>query len=128
MRRPNPSWPLLNSLPELALAFVVLLLAFAVGGCKNHAHTSDPSLQPIDEMLDTQLPQGTPRSRVQFFLNSRGYRLLDSPDKNVIVAVVRHVDTKTLVPATARVTFRFDAQSQLLSYELQPAPDNPLRP
>jgi hypothetical protein len=79
-------------------------------------------------MLNTQVPQGTPRSRVEYFLNSRGYGLEDSPDKSSLVAVVRHIDTDTLQPATARVTFHFDSNDKLLSYELQAAPDAPLRP
>jgi hypothetical protein len=130
MRRPNPawSWHSLNSHSILAVAFAVLLLAFPISGCKSQAHTSDSRLQKIDEMLNSQLSQGTPRSRVEYFLNSRGYKLEGAPDKNSVVAVVRHIDTDTLQPATARVTFHFDSADKLLSYELQPAPDATLRP
>jgi hypothetical protein len=112
----------------LSVALISLLLSFSVSGCKKHSHTADARLQKIDEMLNARLPQGTPRPRVQFFLNSRGYQLQDAPDKTSIVAVVRLVNTETLQPATARVTFRFDSQNKLLSYELQSAPDAPLRP
>jgi hypothetical protein len=110
------------------LACAVLFVAFSGHGCKSAPHTSDSRLQKIDELLNTQLPQGTPRSRVEYFLNSRGYGLEDSPDKSSLVAVVRHIDTDTLQPATARVTFHFDSNDKLLSYELQVAPDAPLRP
>ena len=79
-------------------------------------------------MLNTQLPPGTPRARVEFFLNSRGYAMDPSHDKSSLAAVVRHVDTDTLQPATARVTFHFDSNRNLISYELQSAPDAPLRP
>jgi hypothetical protein len=79
-------------------------------------------------MLNTQLPPGTPKSRVEFFLSSRGYSIEHSSDKGSLVAMVRHVDTDTLQPATARVTFHFDPNEKLLSYELQSAPDAPLRP
>jgi hypothetical protein len=112
----------------LVLACVVLLSVLSASGCKNHSHTSDSRLQKIDEMLDKQLPPGTPMSRVDHFLKSRGYIVEDSPDKNSLVAVVRHVDTDTLQPATARVTFHFDSNRNLISYELQSAPDAPLRP
>jgi hypothetical protein len=125
IRRRNSAWQPVNSLP---LAFVVLLLAFSIWGCKNNTHTSDSRLQKIDEMLNAQLPQGTPRFRVEYFLISRGYKLEDSPDKSSFVGVVRHVDTATLQPATARVTFHFDANNKLTSYELQSVPDAPLRP
>jgi hypothetical protein len=112
----------------LLLACVLLLSLLSASGCKSHSHTSDSRLQKIDEMLNSKLPPGTPMSRVDHFLKSRGYSVEDSPDKNSLVAVVRHVDTDTLQPATARVTFHFDSNRNLISYELQSAPDAPLRP
>jgi hypothetical protein len=112
----------------LLLACVALLSLLSASGCKSHSHTSDSRLQKIDELLNTQLPPGTPMSRVDHFLKSRGYTVEDSPDKNSLVAVVRHVDTDTLQPATARVTFHFDSNRNLVSYELQSAPDAPLHP
>jgi len=112
----------------LVLACVVLLSVLSASGCKSHSHTSDSRLQKIDQMLNTQLPPGTPMSRVDHFLKSRGYIVEDSPDKDSLVAVVRHVDTDTLQPATARVTFHFDSNRNLISYELQSAPDAPLHP
>jgi hypothetical protein len=112
----------------LALTRLVPLLFLTAGGCKPALHTTDPHLQKIDEMLNTQLPQGTPRSRVTYFLSSRGYKLEGSADKNSVIAVVRQVDTDTLQPATARVIFHFDSNDKLVSYELQAAPDAPLQP
>jgi hypothetical protein len=79
-------------------------------------------------MLNTQLPSGTPRARVEYFLNSRGYKIEASSDKNSVVALVSHIDTDTLQPATARATFRFDPSDKLLSYDLQSTPDAPLQP
>jgi hypothetical protein len=128
IRRQKPAW-LPAALPLLlSMAGAALFLAFSLYGCKSHSHTSDSRLEKIDGMLNAQLPQGTPRSRLEFFLNSRGYKLEDSPDKNSLVAVVRLVDTDTLQPATARVTFHFDSNDKLVSYELQSAPDVPLGP
>ena len=112
----------------LSTAGAALLLAFSVYGCRSKAHTSDSRLQKIDEMLSTRFPQGTPRSRLEFFLSSRGYKLEDAPDKNSLVAVVRQIDTDTLEPRTARVTFHFDLNDKLVSYELEAAPDAPLQP
>jgi hypothetical protein len=112
-----------------SLACMLLLIAISAFGCnKQPAHTSDPRLRKIDEMLNAEVPPGTPRARVEYFLHSRGYKLEDSPDKNSEVAVVRHIDTGTLQPSTARVTFRFDATNKLISYDLQSAPDAPPRP
>jgi hypothetical protein len=111
----------------LALGCLALLFAISICGCRSRSHTSDSRLQKIDEMLNAQLPQGTPRSRVEYFLSSRGYQT-ESHDKNTTVAVVRQIDTETLQPATARVTFHFNGNSKLTSYELQSAPDAPLRP
>jgi hypothetical protein len=112
----------------LLLAGAAPFLAFSICGCKSSAHTRYARLEKIDEMLNIQLPQGTPRSRLEFFLNSHGYRLEHSPDKNSLVAVVRQIDSDTLEPRTARVTFHFDWHDKLVSYELQSAADEPLRP
>jgi hypothetical protein len=129
MIRSRNSVKLTAAFPRLlALASVVLLSSLLAFGCKTHSHTSDSSLRKIDEMLNSQLPQGTPRLRVEYFLNSRGYRLEDSQDRASLIAVVRLIDTETLIPATARVAFHFDSNEKLLSYELQTAPDAPLRP
>jgi len=121
-------WP--SSALLLSLFFFAsgALLAFSISGCKTSSHTSDSRLQRIDELLNAKLPKGTPKSRVAYFLNSRGYPVQNSPDKNAIVAIVRHVDTDTLQPATALVTFHFDANGNLTTYDLQAAPDAPLHP
>lgn len=102
---------------------VALVLVIAAPGCKNSAapHTSDPKLTGIDELLAAQLPPGTPRSRVVYFLNSRGYATSPSPDSQSIVATVHHVNTNTLQPEAARITFHFDANDKLTSYDLEPA-------
>jgi hypothetical protein len=110
------------------LAFMIIGVAAAGAGCQSNSHTSDPHLRKIDEMLGTQLPKGTPRQRVTFFLSSRGFQQQHSDDPNAVVGVVHHVDTETLQPATARVTFHFDAQDRLTTYEMQAAPENPVQP
>jgi hypothetical protein len=115
--------------PRVSLACVILLVAFAGNGCqRSHTHTSDFRLEKIDAMLNAELPTGTPRTRVEYFLTSRGYKLEGSSDQNAVVAIVRHVDTDTLQPATARAAFHFDSNNKLTSYDLEAAPDTPLRP
>ena len=104
-----------------------LLLAIAAG-CSSHTHTYDPKLRKIDELLDARLPKGTSRSRVGFFLTTRGYKVEGSPDVRTVIAVMRHIDTETLQPSTARVIFHFDANDRLISYDLQHAPDLPFQP
>lgn len=106
-------------LPQML--FVGVLVALTLSGCKTSAHTSDPRLRQIDDMLDTQLPQGTPRSRVIFFLSSQNFPVENTTDAKAVVAIVHRVDTDTLQPVTARVTFRFDASDKLKSYDLEPA-------
>ena len=128
LRRQKSTW-LPAALPLLlSTAGAALFLAFSICGCQSHAHTSDSRLQEIDEMLNTRLPQGTPRSRLEFFLSSRGYKLESAPDKNSLVAVVRQIDADTLEPRTARVTFHFGVNDKLVSYELAAAPDAPPLP
>jgi hypothetical protein len=105
---------------------VLFLLAFA--GCKSGAHTSDPHLRQIDEMLNAQLPQGTPRARVIFFLSSQGFPIENTRDAQALVAIVHRVDTDRLKPETARVTFHFEAGDKLKSYELASVAGSPPQP
>ena len=108
----------------LALAVVLILGA---AGCKTTAsHTSDPKLKGIDELLAAQLPVGTSMPRVLHFLNSRGYAISKAPDAHSIVATVHHINTETLQPEAARITFHFDANDKLTSYDLEPASTNPI--
>jgi hypothetical protein len=112
----------------LPLAFVFFLFLSSAAGCKHSPHTSDSRLQKIDEMLNKQLPAGATRGRVVYFLNSRGYKIVSAPDKTLVVAIVRQVDTDTLQPATARASFHFDSNDKLTSYDLQPGPETPVQP
>ena|SRR6202140_605603 len=122
----NPSRSTFPSLAGLFLLGVFALLALA--GCKQSGHTSDPRLRPIDEMLDSQLPAGTAKSRVMFYLSSQNFPVENTGDARAIVAIIHHVDTDTLQPATARVTFHFDASDNLKSYELVTAAGSTSRP
>ena len=108
---------------SILLAFLVIVLALAMPGCQSNSHTSNPRLRKIDEFLSAQLPKGTSRTRVNFFLNSRGFTEEYSSDPKAVVAIVHLVDTDTLQPATARVTFHFDPQDKVITYEMQSAPD-----
>jgi hypothetical protein len=101
------------------LCLLSITMALALAGCTDDKHhTSDPKLQKIDEILAAQLPVGTTFDRVNYFLNSRGYKIEDTRTQHVVVAVIRHIDTDTLEPATARVTFHFDANDKLTTYEM----------
>jgi hypothetical protein len=113
---------------QLCRLMLAIMLVAGVAGCKTSAHSSDPHLRKIDEMLDAELPKGTTMTRVSVFLSSRGFRVEDSPKPHTMVATVRHIDTETLRPATARVTFHFDAGERLTTYDLAPAPDEPIQP
>jgi hypothetical protein len=104
------------------LSFGLLFFGLSAGGCKSSArHTSDPRLTQIDQLINKQLPPGTPQSRVIFFLQSRGYPVDPAEGGNAIAATIGHVDTVTLRPSAARVTFHFDAHDKLLSYDMVPA-------
>lgn len=116
------------NVPVGILLFAGLLTALTIGGCKTSKHSSDARLRAIDEMLDAELPKGTNLARVSLFLNERGYRVENPGKGQMVVAVVRKIDTETLRPVNARVTFHFDAQDQLQSYEMASAPDEPMHP
>jgi len=122
----NPSR---SSFPSLAGLFLLDVFAMlALRGCKPSGHTSDPRLRPIDEMLDSQLPAGTAKSRVIFYLSSQNFPVENTGGPRAIVAVVHHLHSDTLQPATARVTFHFDASDNLKSYELAGAAGSASRP
>lgn len=112
----------------LALLCSLMVLSLTLGGCKKKeaTHTSDATLEGIDELLAKQLPPGTPMSRVANFLRSRGYELRDATEPHTLVAIVHHINPQTIQPEAARVTFRFDADLKLVTYELQPAPTLPI--
>lgn len=99
--------------------FFVCAILPALSGCQSTPRTSDPQLKPIQDMLDEQLPAGTPEANVLAFLNNRGYPVLPAGKQGTIVTAIRHIDTQTVTPVTARVTFYFDANRKLNTYEMQ---------
>ena len=113
---------------RLFLLVLVLAIVLNEAGCKASAHSSDPRLRKIDEMLGAELPKGTTMGRVSFFLSARGYRVENFGKAQTMVAIVRQIDTETLRPENARVTFHFDVYDRLASYELAPSPDEPPHP
>jgi|SRR5262249_53538527 len=102
-------------------AALTLLLVTAVPGCKS-AHTSDPQLRQIDDLIDKQLPPGTLQTRVIQFLNNRGYPLEPPPDTHTVVTTIEHVDLTTLQPSAARITFHFDKNDRLVTYDMVAVP------
>ena len=113
---------------RVRLGIALLLLALPGAACNGHKHTSDPQLRSIDQSLEKSFPPGTPRVRIELFLNSRGYAIEPASGPQTLVAVIRHIDTDTLQPVTARVTFHFDAANRLTTYEMVRAPDAPIQP
>jgi hypothetical protein len=93
--------------------------SFLLGACGQTLKVSDPQLQPIQEMLDSQLPPGTPSAIVNQFVSARGYPIVPAAGKpDTMVVIIRHIDKQKLQPVTARVTFRFDANDKLLTTEI----------
>lgn len=78
----------------------------------------DPQLKPIQAMLDEKLPIGTTQAAVLEFISARGYTVETSDQAGTIVTVIRHIDTERMQPVTARVTFYFDANGKLNTYEM----------
>lgn len=97
----------------------------ALVGCQKVQRTNDPQLKPIQDMLDAQVPVGTPEPNVLTFLNNRGYPVLPADKQGTIVTTIRHIDTQTVTPVTAKVTFYFDANHRLNTYELQRTLNDP---
>jgi len=106
----------------LLIGTTLLFLA----GCQKALKTDDPQLKPIQDMLEAQLPVGSPDASVTAFLSARGYAFEPGENRGTIVAVIRHIDTVRLQPVTARVTFYFDANGKLSSFELQRTMNEPI--
>ena len=106
------------------LILCVALLCTA--GCQKMPRTDDPQLKPIQDMLDAQLPPGTPDTKVLTFLENRGFPVLPAGKQGTIVTNIRHIDSQTVTPVTARVTFYFDANRKLNTYEMQRTFNEPI--
>ena len=113
--------PLIGTLAIFGFCLFILV------GCQKHFLPEDPQLKPIQEMLDAQVPIGTPEANVSLFLNSQGYPLETSYKPGTLVAIIRKIDTQRLEPVTARVTFYFDANGKLTSVELQRTMNAPVQ-
>ena len=111
----------------MVLALAALLLT-GLNGCEKTLVTKDPKLKPIQEMLARSLPPGTPRSNVSLYLASLGYSEDAIEKPGTMVTIIRKIDTESMEPVTAKVTFYFDANGKLNTFELQrmmnqPAPE-----
>lgn len=101
-------------------ARVLLSLALAcLAGCHGIGTTEDPQLKPIKVMLEQQLPPHTPQEKVVLFLDNHGYPILAAQKQGTIVANIRRTDTAAVQPVVARVTFYFDANRKLNTFEVQ---------
>jgi hypothetical protein len=89
-----------------------------LGGCNDALKVNDPQLKPIQAMLDEKLPVGSTEGAVAEFLSARGYPTEPPEKPGTLVAIIRHIDTEKLQPVTARVTFYFDANGKLNTYEI----------
>jgi hypothetical protein len=103
----------------LRTLYFLLVALILLSGCKQKpGEVDDPQLKPIQELLQTNLPIGTPDATVSHFLAVRGYPTETSQKPGTIVATIRHIDRQTMKPVTARVTFYFDANGKLNTYEI----------
>ncbi|HXJ14117.1 MAG TPA: hypothetical protein VNH19_17715 [Candidatus Limnocylindrales bacterium] len=102
----------------------LLALALAgLAGCGGAGKTDDPQLKPIQAMLEKELPRRTPEEKVVLYLDNHGYSILAAQKQGTIVAIIRRKDTAAVQPVAARVTFYFDANRKLNTFELQ-RPEN----
>lgn len=122
----RPPCRTLFSTRALILVLSVCALFFCAG-CKTALQVDDPQLKPIQAMLEAELPAGTPESAVSQFLSMRGYPTEPSDKPGTLVALIRHIDTEKLQPVTARVTFYFDANGKLNTYDIARTMNQPVR-
>jgi hypothetical protein len=115
-----PSYPTSSFTSQLRMAFFSLIAAsfLLLSGCQPSREVDDPQLKPIQAMIEEKLPVGTTEGGVVQFLSTRGYPMEASHKPGTIVAIIRHIDAEKLQPVTARVTFYFDANGKLNTYEI----------
>jgi hypothetical protein len=107
---------------------LMLALALAgLAGCHGIGRTEDPQLKPIQAMLEQQLPPRTSEEKVVTYLDNHGYPILAAQKQGTIVANIRRTDTASVQPVIARVTFYFDANRKLNTFELQRPVNEPRR-
>jgi hypothetical protein len=99
-----------------AAVFAGLALLVFVAGCRKSVRTDDPRLKRIQQMLDAQVPPGTREEKVRQLLKSKGYLVFPTQRPGTIVAVIprEEVDARE-----ARITFYFDANGKLNTFESQ---------
>ena len=103
---------------------LMFALAMAwLAGCGGAGQTEDPQLKPIQEMLEQQLPRRASEEQVVRYLDNSGYSILAAQKQGTIVAIIRRKDKAAVQPVSARVTFYFDANRKLNTFELQ-RPEN----
>ena len=116
------------SLPVRVLTILLTAgVLFFSGSCKKAFQIDDPQLKPIQIMLETELPVGTPETAVSHFLSMRGYPTEPSDKPGTLIAIIRHIDTEKLQPVTARVTFYFDANGKLNTFDIVRTMNQPVQ-
>jgi hypothetical protein len=111
-----PTWSFLSRLRTVL--FSLIAVSFFLSSCRPSGEVDDPQLKPIQAMIEEKLPVGTTEGAVVQFLSTRGYPMEASNKPGTIVAIIRHIDTEKLQPVTARVTFYFDANGKLNTYQI----------
>jgi hypothetical protein len=109
---------------------LLFLIGAALCGqsCKQSAVpvVDDPQLKPIQATLQEHVPIGSTQGTVSEFLTSRGYTIEPNDQANTLIAKIRHIDTDKMQPVTARVTFHFDGNGKLSSYEIVRTLNDPI--
>jgi len=108
--------------------FWLICCVLGVAGChtRRQIQVDDPALKPIAEMLQAKVPLGATESFVYQFLALRGYTMEPVKKPNTVVALIRHVDPEKLEPVTARVTFYFNSNGKLDTYEISRTLNQPV--
>jgi hypothetical protein len=106
---------------------MVALAVVSLAGCHGTGRAEDPQLKTIQTMLEQQLPPRTSEEKVVLFLDNHGYPILAAQKQGTIVANIRRTDTAAMQPVIARVTFYFDANRKLNTFELQRPVSEPNR-
>lgn len=116
----------LSSFAVRVSVLVMAALCALLSGCGDMMKVDDPQLKQIEDMLNAQLPPGTPSSLVFQFVTARGYPIEPAGRSDALMVIIRHIDPEKLKPVTARVTFHFDKNDKLIKTDVVRTMNEPI--
>jgi hypothetical protein len=101
--------------PRTWLVLVGVMMC-AVSGCQQKQETTTADVQ---EIVERELPVGTPLARAQEVLSSKGWEHSYIPAERTVRAMLRDTSSNALVKGSIQITLQFDDQKKLASHDVK---------